>query len=338
MPPLYRATGGRRHIARRPALFRDGVRRRHADRRLRPGAQPGYRAALRTVSQNLRGGLLRASQPDHPPRLETGEYSGPGRRYTENCSISASGGCSTMTPARIRLPWARAHARAHSRIRESRTGSRRCRDDRDGRLFTGGDDCKQILSASAHRSRPTSRPSSIKRHARKAINASPRWRISARICDATLTGLPITARGEQTMLYQARQVRAPSPLRRGCLRARQPAGDCGHRRHRVGIAPGRRSSERSRTPAQPGRRDGRAGADGCQQLHRRFAGGDGSAAPPGARHARIPRSIAQGFGRQSTRAHGAGHRVCPGRGSAGQFGHSQTWEIYRAHWQPIKKA
>ncbi len=79
----HRRADRRRHGRGRPALFRDGVRRRPSDRRVlrRPSAgRPGAAAAVRP---GLRRGPVRPSACGDPPRPEAGQHPGHGRRRAE---------------------------------------------------------------------------------------------------------------------------------------------------------------------------------------------------------------------------------------------------------------
>ena len=77
--------------AGRPAVLRDGVRRRRADRSLlRRAAAADRRAAASCFASRLRRRPVRAREPGGAPRHQAGQHPGDARTARRSCSTSAS--------------------------------------------------------------------------------------------------------------------------------------------------------------------------------------------------------------------------------------------------------
>ena len=174
---------------------------------------PGHDRAPASVPAGLRGGPVRAPEPDRPPRHQAGQRAGHERRHAQ---------AARLRHRQAAQPGAgRAHARADgsraaaddARVREPRAGARRAGDDGDRRLLAG----RAALRA-AHRTAalPPDQPDARRHRARWC--AKPRR----------------SARARRSRSWPT----APRPDRRG---RRRRAAD-GARRRRTGRRPARTAS------------------------------------------------------------------------------------------------
>ena len=123
--PPYRRAARRRHHRGRPALFRDGVRRRPADRRIRRRSSAGRPGAAAALRPGLRRRPVRAPACGDPRQPGAGPHPGHGRRRAEADRLRG------RQVDRSRVRWVR---RPDAGIRQPRTGHGRAAHDGQRRL------------------------------------------------------------------------------------------------------------------------------------------------------------------------------------------------------------